>query len=118
MTEKFFLLVFAVATLLYFGWLLYVIQKFKNRSMREKAIRRSNLYQAVWQLAKLSTVTYLILFLLQFIGSTANLSDREIALMGSYFPLFCFVGLIIFAFLSLFLQFIVLRLMGLPVVEE
>ena len=114
----FFLLMFAIATLLYFGWLLYVIQKFKNRSMREKAIRRSNLYQTAWQLAKLSTVTYLILFLLHFIASIANLSDREIVLMGSYLPLFCFVGLIMLAFLALFLQFIVLRLMGLPVVEE
>lgn len=119
MMEDLIFIVFSITALFYLGWLLYLIYKFKNRVMRQKAIRYRDLYKVIWQLVKLSIATYLALFFMQIIDTQPKPLFQEGGFGVSYPPLFCLGGLILFSFFSLFLQVILLlALWRLPIIDE
>ncbi len=119
MMENLLLIVFAITILFYFGWLLYLIQKFKNSVIRQRAIQYRDLYKMIWQLVKLSIAIYLVLFFLQKIALQTSSPAQEGGLGVFYPPLFCLSGLTLFSFFSLLLQVILLRFIWrVPIIDE
>jgi len=111
------LFIFIIAISLDFGIALVLIQKFKNKSILQKAIYRKHLYKLVFQLGLLSFVTYLIFLFLMNVDSIFQNSTQN-SFGGLFSLLICFGGLTLFSLGALFSQIVMLKTMGIPTIDE
>ena len=111
------LYIFITAISLDFGATLVLIRKFKDKSMKQKAIHRKQLYKLIFRLGLLSFLTYLIILFIMNIDSIMS-DSTQYSFGGLFSFLVCFGGLLLFSFGALFSQVAMLRTLGLLTVDE
>ncbi len=110
------LIIYLVVFFLYSGGAIFLVWKFKNRSMNHKVIQRKDLYKVIAQLVSLSFATYLaMLLILNFDSILENSSQGEFNLVTP--PIICLAVIVLFPFGTLYTQFSMLRIMGIPIVD-